>query len=260
MLGVARPLSIVSLFLVSVTAPEASEPAAGLADAIDVLVDGEHCRGAHVTTRPHNRKLVYHAPTGTWFVFHGTGHWSEVQKEDHAYAKEVIAWRSSKDGGTTWSKLRPAIVGNGHSSSADVLLLRDRIFVTETRWAYWRRKAGIPWLESGKAFYHRSTPDKPMFYVPFEVFPFVIDGTGLVPGQPTEALPGDKHVAHAGPHYGSMTRDTEGYFWVAARLRRRYCHLGSAQYSSGRRDRLATASRPFHQFRPWEPCTPSDRP
>jgi len=39
----------------------------------------------------------------------------------------------------------------------------------------------------------------------------------LVAGKEVEALPGDRHVGHAGPHYGSMARDTNGYIWAAAR-------------------------------------------
>ena len=56
-----------------------------------------------------------------------------------------------------------------------------------------------------------------MFFVPYEVFLFdIIDGQ-LVAGKEAEALPGDAHVGHAGPHYGSITRDTNGYLWVTAR-------------------------------------------
>jgi len=56
-----------------------------------------------------------------------------------------------------------------------------------------------------------------MFFVPFEVFPFDIVGNRLVVGKPAEALPGDRHIGHAGPHYGSLTRDTDGYLWTASR-------------------------------------------
>ena len=183
----------------------------------DVLVDGENCRGAHVSTRPHNRKVVYHATSGTWFVFHGTGHWTE-KLGDAGSARELIAWRASKDG-ETFSPLAPAMVGNGHSSSTDVLMAGDRVFATTTRWGFWRQKAGQPVLLDGKPIWHRDRmdPEKPNFYVPFEIFPFdVVDGR-LVGGTPSEALPGDRHIGHAGPHYGSLTRDTNGHLWVAAR-------------------------------------------
>ena len=183
----------------------------------DVLVDGEHCRGAHVSTRPHNRKVIYYAPGERWFVFHGTGHWIDKLGDD-GLDREMIAWRTSADG-KTFSAIAPAIVGNGHSSSADVLLVGNRIYLSHARFGYWRAKEGIPSLVDGKPIWHRDRidPDKPNHYSPYEIFPFDIDGDGLVAGKVAEALPGDKHVGHAGPHYGSITRDTNGYFWVAAR-------------------------------------------
>jgi len=184
----------------------------------DVLLDGENCRGAHVSTRPHNRKVVYHAPTKTWFVFYGTGHWTEKQG-DAALDKEFIAYRTSADG-RTFTPIAPAIAGGqGHSSSTDVLLVGDRIYVSEARFGHWRTKAGVPTIKDGKMWWDRarSSPDGPNFYCPFEVFPFEIRKGRLVPGTPAEALPGDRHVGHAGPHYGSLTRDSRGYFWVAAR-------------------------------------------
>ncbi len=188
---------------------------AGPVGVTDVLVDGENCRGAHVSTRPHNRKVVYHAPGSTWFLFYGTGHWIDRLGEA-GVERERILWRASGDG-ERFGTPGTAVVGNGHSSSTDVLLAGDRIYLTETRWGYWRQKAGIPWKKEGKAYYHRSSPDRPMFTVPYEVFPFDIAGDRLVAGKEAEALPGDRHVGHAGPHYGSITRDTGGYLWVAAR-------------------------------------------
>ena len=178
-------------------------------------MDGENCRGAHVTTRPHNRKVIYHAPSGTWFIFYGTGHWLE-ELGDAALDREMIAWRASADG-KIFSPFEPAVVGNGHSSSTDALLVDDRIYLTDTRWGYWRQKAGIPWKMDGKAWYYRSSPKRAMFFVPYEVFPFDIVDRRLAPGKEAQALPGDAHVAHGGPHYGSITRDSNGYLWVAAR-------------------------------------------
>ena len=191
---------------------------ARLADVTDVLIDGENCRGAHVSTRPHNRKIVYHASSKTWFVFYGTGHWMD-KLGDAGGEKEMIAWRASKDG-ENFSALAPAIAGRqGHSSSTDVLLVGKSIYLTETRWGYWQQKAGIPALVDGKPVWHRDRidPEKPNYYVPFEVFPFDIVGEELVAGKEAKALPGDAHVGHAGPHYGSITRDTNGYLWVVAR-------------------------------------------
>ena len=224
MFRITLPMVIISLlpFCMTRAVGNAMSYAAGTAQEIslpgvtDVLVDGENCRGAHVTTRPHNRKVVYHAPSGTWFVFYGTGHWMD-KLGDAGGEKEMIAWRSSRDG-ITFSAFATAIAGQqGHSSSTDVLLVGDRIYLTETRWGYWRQKAGIPWKKDGKAWYYRSTPDRAMFFVPFEVFPFEMVGNRLISGKEAQALPGDAHVAHGGPHYGSITRDTNGYLWVAAR-------------------------------------------
>ena len=183
----------------------------------DVLVDGENCIGAHVSTRPHNRKIVYHKTNKTWFIFYGTGHWTDKLGE-MGVEKDMIVWRASKDG-KTFSDASSAIVGNGHSSSCDVLLVDDCIYVSNIRWGYWRQKAGIPLLIDGKQVWHqdRIDPMKPNYFVPYEIFPFEIVGQQLVAGNEAIALPGDLHVGHAGPHYGSICQDTEGYFWVAAR-------------------------------------------
>ncbi|MFC1558327.1 hypothetical protein ACFL40_03130 [candidate division KSB1 bacterium] len=211
---------ILMIVLILAACIKQSEKSVGIkknieANITDVLVDGENCRGAHVSTRPHNRKVVYHIPTKTWFVFYGTGHWMEKLGEDGGQ-KEFIAWRSSVNG-KTFSSFSPAIVGNGHSSSTDVLLVSNRIYIVNTRWGFWRKKAGIPWKQDGKIYYHRGTPDRPLFYVPYEIFLFdIVDGR-LTAGEKAEALPGDQHVRHAGPHYGSITRDTNGYIWAAAR-------------------------------------------
>ena len=131
----------------------------------------------------------------------------------------MVAWRSSKDG-VTFSPLAPAIVGKqGHASFVDVLLVGYRIYLTEARFGYWRSKAGFPTKVEGKMWWHRdrSRPDRPNFYSPHEVFPFDIISNQLKPGKVVAALPGDQHIGHAGPHYGSITRDTNGHLWVAAR-------------------------------------------
>jgi len=46
-----QPLAVM---LNVVTSPQESPPG-----VTDVLIDGENCRGAHITTRPHNREVVY---------------------------------------------------------------------------------------------------------------------------------------------------------------------------------------------------------
>ena len=237
------PVVILGMLMVNLTLTVRARES-DLPGVTDVLVDGENCRGAHVATRPHNRKVVYHAPSGTWFVFHGTGHWIDKLGDD-GLEKEMIAWRSSKDG-ETFSDLASAVVGNGHSSSADVLLMGDRIYVSHARFGYWRSKEGIPALVDGKPIWHRDRidPEKPNFHSPYEVFPFDIVGDGLVAGVESEALPGDRHVGHAGPHYGSLTRDTNGYIWAAARA------LAKGHLSTW----VSRTSRP-DDITSWEPYT-----
>jgi len=184
---------------------------------IDTLVDDTNVRDVHVTTRPHNRKVVYHVPTGTWIMFHGTGAWSDHLGEP-GVAKEMVAWRVSRDG-VHFTAPEPAVVGNGHSSSTDALLVGDRIYISNARVGYWRQKAGVPRFIDGKPFYHPSfaKPDRPNFYAPYEVFPFTLSGGRLIAGQGVAALPGDQHVGNGSPHYGSLARDSSGYIWIAGR-------------------------------------------
>lgn len=186
-------------------------------DVTDTLVDDANCRGWHVSTRPHNRKVIYHAPSRSWFIFHGTGAWAD-KTDNQDFSREMIAWRRSGDG-VRFTPLAEATVGNGHTSSVDAVLAGDRIYLTAARFSYWRTKAGIPWMVKGKPFFH---PDNrnlngANYYCAFEVFPFDIAGGRLAAGQPVAALPGDAHMGNEGPHYGSLARDTSRYFWAAAR-------------------------------------------
>ena len=122
-----RAVAVSLLIFQAITTAAMSSPAeeVKLSGVTDVLVDGENCRGAHITTRPHNRKIVYHEPSGNWFIFYGTGHWLE-ELGDVGLNREMLAWRASRDG-RTFSRFAPAVVGHGHSSSTDVLLVGDRI-------------------------------------------------------------------------------------------------------------------------------------
>ena len=210
-------LNSISVAGISELSPASVTHAIQSPEIIDVLVDDKNCRGAHVTTRPHNRKVLYHARSGTWFVFHGTGHWID-KLGDEGLQREVIAWRASRDG-RTFGPLSPAVIGNGHSSSADVLLVGDRVYLSHARFGHWRSKEKIPALVDDKPIWHRDRidPEKPNFYAPYEIFQFDVMGDRLMVAGSAEALPGHRHVGHAGPHYGSLTRDTNGYLWVAAR-------------------------------------------
>ncbi|MBW7997415.1 MAG: hypothetical protein FVQ81_12745 [Candidatus Glassbacteria bacterium] len=183
----------------------------------DTLVDSTHCRSAHITTRPHNRKVVYHQPTGRWFLFYGTGDWDDTDESSGA-DKELIAWRSTTDG-FSFSPHRTAVHGNGHSSSVDVILAGDSLYLTEARFGYWMQRAGYQEVEDSVQWFskERMNPDGPNFFSPLEIFSFAVADDSLVLTGRAEALTGDAHFGHAGPHYSSLTTDSDGYFWVAAR-------------------------------------------
>ena len=105
-------------------------------------MDGTNCRGWHVSTRPHNRKVVYHAPSKSWFVFHGTGAWAD-KTGNQDFSREIVAWRRSEDG-VRFTPLAQATSGNGHSSSVDAVLAGDRIYLTAARFSYCGRKRASP--------------------------------------------------------------------------------------------------------------------
>jgi hypothetical protein len=184
----------------------------------DVLLDDTSCRGAHITTRPHNRKVLYDNSSQAWYVFNGTGHWLENGDENEMLRNEQIGWRTSRDG-VTFGPFTPVAWGNGHSSSVDVILGDGRIYLAEARFGYWREKEGIPYSLDGKLPWHpdRKNPDGPNNYSPYEVFALDILPQGPMTSEIATALPGDSHVGHAGPHYGSLGRDTDGHLWTAAR-------------------------------------------
>jgi hypothetical protein len=210
----------------------------------DAQVDGENCRDYHLTTRPHNRKVVYYAPGRSWFVFYGLGRWQD-RLGPAGYAKHVIVWRQSRDG-TNFSALTPAVAGNGHSSSTDVILTGNRIYVLGYRRNYWQEKAGYLGLtvkeiaqRTGNASF-----SKPAYYMPGEVFRFDIAGEKLAEAGLGVALPGDAHVGTEGPFYGSITRDTNGHLWVAARA--------TATSNGSFATWVARSKRP-DDLREWEP-------
>ena len=105
-----------------------------------VVIDDRNIKGVHVTTRPHNRKIIYYG--GYWFVFYGHG-------DKDADGRHRISWRSSQDG-INWSERHTAFEGNSHSSSLDVLLTGDRITALISRPDFYREKAGVPELRAGK--------------------------------------------------------------------------------------------------------------
>jgi hypothetical protein len=159
---------------------------------------------------------VYYAPGKSWFVFHGTGHWPDKVGPE-GLANDLTAWRQSSDG-VHFSPLRLAFGGTGHTSSCDVLLLGNHIYVLADRLHYWAWKGGSLLDDYAKRL-DIANLKGPAFYKPYEIYQFEISGNVLsktpVEG---EAIPGHAHIGLIGPEYGSLTRDSKGRFWVAARV------------------------------------------
>jgi hypothetical protein len=169
-----------------------------------VVVDKSNVRRRHVSTRPHNRKIIYYPAGGYWFVFYGHG-------DKDPDGKHRISWRSSNDG-IRWSKRHTAFEGNSHSSSVDVLLSGDRVIMLVFRPHYYREKAAIPEFRNGKQWYDRPEED---FFLPYEICQLRIKGGDLIPGPIYTVMNGTAFKGR--PHYGSLVQDSEGYFWVGAR-------------------------------------------
>lgn len=169
-----------------------------------VIVDDGNVRRMHVSTRPHNHKVVYHKDGGYWYVFYGHG-------DKDSDGKHRTSWRTSKDG-NQWSERHTAFEGNSHSSSVDVLLTDKKIAVLFFRPHYYREKAGIPEVRDGKEWFDRPDED---FYLPYEIQQYDIKDGDLIPGSVYPVMHGT--AFHGRPHYGSLTMDTSGYFWVGAR-------------------------------------------
>ena len=73
-------------------------------------------KGGHLTTRAHNRHLVFHAPTAMWYAFVGTAE-AIVKK-----APGANALFTSRDG-RSWKLRHTFCHGYGTSSSQDALLV-----------------------------------------------------------------------------------------------------------------------------------------
>ena len=169
-----------------------------------VIVDtDEYFTGGHVTTRPHNRKVIYHNPSGYWFIFYGNS-------REGSDGVHRTFWRSSKDG-INWSERYTAYEGNSHSSSLDVVLSEDIITASIYRPEYYRKASGIPEIIDGKPWHHDSEIN---FSLPYEVTQYRIDNGMLIPGPIFTAMPGTWRDYN---HYGSLTQDTKGFFWIGSR-------------------------------------------
>ncbi|HDL01490.1 MAG TPA: hypothetical protein ENH23_04580 [candidate division Zixibacteria bacterium] len=173
-------------------------------DSRPVIVDNEHVQKNHVTTRPHNRKIIYDPSSGYWYVFYGHGN-------KDADGKYRISWRSSKDG-VNWSDRHTLHEGNAHASSLDVLLSGDTITAMVFRPHYHRALSGVAELYDGKEWWDRPEDDFPM---PYEIMQMKINNGDLSSGPIYTVIPG---TTNAFAHYGSLTRDTAGFFWVGARI------------------------------------------
>jgi len=165
---------------------------AAIAKPADVIVVG---KGAHMTTRPHNRHLIYHAGTDTWYAFVGTG-----KALDERGANALL---TSRDG-RTWKVQHLFCRGYGTSSSQDALLVGNKIFLL-----YWP----VDWKKYDPRY--GGTPiDAPIEYKVREYF------LGPSPGSTLRfrdftAIRGrflsERHF------YGSICRDSRGYFWIGTR-------------------------------------------
>jgi hypothetical protein len=150
-------------------------------------------RAAHSLTRGHNRKVVYDATHGHWYVF-----WLRNDGEPTYDAEtEGVVYQASSDG-LTWTE--PVVVEPGQLGGItawDVIRHDGRLFLlgltkhpdpAEGTIKYAVRELGI-------------NPDGSLTIGAPQV---VHDNSG-----------GDSTTVH---FYGSLLRDGEGYFWVAARV------------------------------------------
>jgi hypothetical protein len=138
----------------------------------------------HVTTRPHNRKLVYDPNTGNYFAFFGIGTDSDGRDRNR--------WKSSGNGVTWTSGGQAYYEGTGHSSSQDALYDGDKIV-----YLYFR---------------YPTSNDRT-----YSVKTFTIDGLNLIDNGAGTALMSWTHPGSGG-FYGSLTKDSLGYYWTAVRL------------------------------------------
>lgn len=197
-----------------------------------VIIDDKNIVGDHVTTRPHNRKVIYYAASGYWYVFYGHG-----GKDPDG--KHRISWRSSKDG-INWSERRTASEGNSHTSALDVLITGEKITALISRPNYYRELADVPEELNGKFWFKRQDHD---FYFPYEITQYQIKEDDLIPGTVYPVMGGTSYGGFV--HYGSLTQDSNGFFWVAGRLER---HLEKEPFEA-----CVSRSSKANDITKWEP-------
>ncbi len=229
------PLVVISLTIIIISAAcRASEkdkkPAA--TGTRHVIIDDKNIVGDHVTTRPHNRKVIYHAGSGYWYVFYGHG-----GKDPDG--KHRVSWRSSKDG-INWSERHTAFEGNSHSSSLDVLLAGDKITVLISRPNYYRELAHVPEVQNGKLWFKRKDHN---FYLPYEISQYDVRAGALTQGLVYPVMDGASYEGLV--HYGSLTQDSDGFFWVGGRMER---HLEEEPFEA-----WVSRSSKANDISKWEP-------
>ena len=154
-------------------------------------------RGGHLTTRAHNRHLVYHAPTDTWYAFVGTAR-AIVKK-----APGANALFTSSDG-AAWRLRHVFCRGYGTSSSQDALLAGDTIYLLHwpNDWQKWDQRYG-------------GTPGEyPVHYKVRAYTPGKAAG-GRLTFRDHTAIRCTNHQLH---FYGSIAHGTDGYLWVGSRF------------------------------------------
>ncbi|MFQ6040253.1 MAG: hypothetical protein ACE5PV_05305, partial [Candidatus Poribacteria bacterium] len=161
---------------------------------VDVLVVG---KGGHLTTRSHNRHLIYYAATGTWYAFVGTG--KALVKE----AAGANALFSSRDG-KSWKLEHLFCRGYGTSSSQDALLVGENIYLLHwpNDWQKWDERYG-------------GTPGE--YPVEYKVRTYELSKTseGRLVYRDYTAIHCTNYRIH---FYGSIARGTDGYMWIGSRF------------------------------------------
>ncbi len=229
-------LTVISLTMIIVTAgcrvSERNKNSAATEGLRPVVIDDRNIVGDHVTTRPHNRKVIYHAAGGYWYVFYGHG-----GKDPDG--KHRVSWRSSKDG-INWSERYTAFEGGSHSSSLDVMATDDKITALIFRPDYYRERANVPEERNGILWFKRQDHD---FYLPYEISQYYMSEGDLIPGPVYPVMGGTSYEGLV--HYGSLTQDSDGFFWVGGRMER---HLEKEPFEA-----WVSRSSKANDISKWEP-------
>lgn len=149
----------------------------------------------HSTTRPHNRKLIYDPATKNYFAFFGVGTSDPDGIIGFNGTNGILRmrWKSSSDG-VNWTNGGQAYYqGTGNSSASDALLDGNKIV-----YLY------LKYIPGGMSSYRIKS--------------FNISGNNLIDSGIDVALSNFNLATTVDDivFYGSITKDTSGYYWVAA--------------------------------------------